>query len=72
MLKCTFGLDRLQLTLRNQLLENSHRSGGPIVYQVVADVVLAGNIGLKLRFFPDFFRDVSGDRNFAFGIRCFE
>ena len=51
-LKFTFGLDRLQLTLHNQLLENLHRSRRPIVYRVVADVVPAGNIGLKLRLIP--------------------
>ena len=38
----------------------------------MADVVPAGNIGLKLRLFPQFFDDVEGDRNFGFGICCFE
>ena len=48
-LKYNFGLDRLRLTLHNELLENLHRSREPIVYRVVADVVPAGNIGLKRR-----------------------
>ena len=42
-----FGLDHLQLTLHNQLLENLHRSFEPTIYRVVADVVPAGNIGPK-------------------------
>ena len=52
MLKCTFGSGRLLLTLHNQLLESLHRSWEPVVYRVVADVMPAGNIGLRLRWFP--------------------
>ena len=39
MLKCTFGLGHLLLTLHNQLLESLHRSWGPVVYQVIGDVM---------------------------------
>ena len=72
MLKCTFDWGRLLLTLHNQLLENLHQSCEAVVYRVVAEVIPAGNIGLKLRFFQEFFHDIRCFRNFGFGIRCFE
>ena len=32
----------------------------------------AGNIGLELLYFPELFHDIRGNRNFGFGVSCFE
>ena len=51
-LRCTSGWDHLLLRLHSQLPESLHQSRGPVVYQVMVDVMPAGNICLELRLFP--------------------